>query len=819
MPDLTERQLQGLAASGATNPELAAALGRRMTSLERTLANRARLAGRMRRKQQRASTADKVHEHGSRHNDIGAVGTCADPARREACCLNLRLFLETYHSQTCTWTFSPDHLTLIADLQDIILYGGRKITAMPRGSGKTAICVGAAEWALLYGHRRFVIVPAATQDAAEAITAAVYADFEGIEILAADFPVACKPFIALNGIRQRCKAQHQRGEPTRIAAKNDEIVLPFALEDGQTEYGPSCGGRIYAAGLTGHLRGLFRVPKDGGRVRPDLVLLDDPSTRESAKSESQTRDRIRLVDGDVMRLAGHGRDIAAMMPCTVISRGDLAEHYLSQPNWQGQRVKAVRLWSGGAATREEIPENQAALLDEYRGLWLLEITKDAPEGSARAWYSEHRAEIEAGAQVFWGEMYDHAKEVGAYQHCLHLLWSDGEYSFDAELQQDPHADRPEAEYTLTAEAVRKQIGALGRGEIPGDAAGTVAFVDMNYHAAAWCVVSASNVPAYSVVDYGWWTPGRGQPVWKEKGAKQALEVSIYRACEAVVALLLRAPYGKSLSAIAIDCGSKWASTVHAACKLLMARHNPPPIYAAKAFPSSKYREPHNRQTIKRRGHMADVRFMSPDREQMMQWDSHAWHMITQRGWLIPVGLPGSVCLYRGGGRMTHSQFAQEASADVLEGSVEKNGTLQTVWKTTGRNEMGDVVAGAGSLLSTLGIRPDASDASKDARRYAKAARKAELKAAVTGSKTPVPRMGDDVTQAEKEQAEKDQAALLEAAKSGKPEEMKRVTDAILARKATDKNELKDQVFDGIVKPKSPFGGKRGGGRGSWATRW
>jgi hypothetical protein len=677
---------------------------------------------------QKKSVADRVHAHHSAHNDVGSVGRCADTGRRDACRLDLRKFLLTYHEATCIWPFASAHDALIKDLQHIILHGGRKVTAMPRGSAKSSICIGAGEWAMLYGHRRFVVVPAATQDAGENIIEAIFADLEGNELLAADFPAICKPFAFLNGVRQRCKAQHQRGAPTSITLTASEIVLPYALEDGQTEYGPACGARVFATGLTGHMRGLFRVPRQGGRIRPDLALLDDPQTRETAKSESQTSDRIRLIDGDVMRLAGHGRDIAAMMPCTVISKGDLAEHYLAQPNWQGQRIKAVVKWSGGVDAREDIPEDKAVLLDEYKERWLAEVVKDAPEGSATAWYVKNRKEIEDGVEVFWPDMYDHEKEVSSYQHCLHLMWSDGEYSFDAEMQQYPKSERPEAEYSLTAEAIKKQVGTLGRGVIPEDAAGTVAFVDLNYHAAAWCVFSASNIPSYSVIDYGWWTPGRGRPVWQERDAKQALEVSIYRACEAVVEMLVKSSYGKSITAIAIDCGSKWAATVHAACKLLMARHNPPPVYAAKGFSSVQYREPYRRQMIKRRGHMADIRFMAPDREQMMQWDSHAWHMISQRGWLIPIGMPGSVCLYQPTGRLSHAQFAEEAAADVLEGMVEKNGKSQAVWKTTGRNEMGDVVAGAAALLSTLGVRPDASDSSKAARRAERKARKAEERA-------------------------------------------------------------------------------------------
>lgn len=689
------------------------------------------------------SVADYVHKHKSKHNDVGLVGKCANLARKESCRLDLRLFLQTYHAATCLWPFSEAHLRYIADLQHVILNGGRKAIAIPRGCGKTSIAMGAVEWALLYGHRRFVVVLGATQDAADNLIKAIFADFESIDVLYADFPAICKPFRHLAGVKQRTKAQHQNGTSTDIGLTASELVLPYAKEDGADSFDKACGGRVYAAGLTGHIRGLFRVPREGGRIRPDFVLPDDPQTRDSAKSETQTLQRIRLIDGDVMRLAGHGRDIAAVMPCTVIARGDLAEHYLAEPNWQGQRTRAVELWPSGAASFEDIPEAQLSLIDEYKSRWLAEITKAAPEGTAGAWYLANREAIESGSRVFWDAMFDHVKEVSAFQHCLHLLWSDGAYSFAAEMQQEPQSDRPEAEYTLTADAIRKQIGAHQRGEIPQGAAAVTAFVDLNYHAAAWCVVAATNEPCYSVVDYGWYVPARGQPLWQE-GHKQALETTIYRACESVVAMILSATYGKQITAIAIDCGSKWASTVHAACKMLAVRNAPVPIYAAKGFSSSMYREPYRRQTIKKRGFCADIRFLAIDREQMMQWDSHKWHMITQRGWLIPIGMAGSVCLFNGGTRMTHAQFAEEASADKLEGVVEKNGKMVAEWKTTGRNEAGDVLAGAAALLSTEGVRPDSADDSKQARRAAKKARQAELRAenksAQVGSVTPVAQM-------------------------------------------------------------------------------
>lgn len=113
--------------------------------------------------------------------------------------------------------------------------------------------------------------------------------------------------------------------------------------------------------------------------------------------------------------------------------------------------------------------------------------------------------------------------------------------------------------------------------------------------------------------------------------------------------------------------------------------------------------------------------------------------------------------------MTHSQFAQEAAADVFDGTKERNGKTDIVWKVTGRNEMGDVVAGAAALLSMEGVRPDAADDSRAARRAAKRARKAEAKQA---DATPDPQRFHPVEAAKPQEKPKiEQASVMEPVKT------------------------------------------------------
>ena len=83
---------------------------------------------------------------------------------------------------------------------------------------------------------------------------------------------------------------------------------------------------------------------DGHAVRPSLVVLDDPQTDESARSLSQCANRESILAGAVLGLAGPGKKISGIMPCTVIRPADMADNILDRdkhPEWNGERTKMV----------------------------------------------------------------------------------------------------------------------------------------------------------------------------------------------------------------------------------------------------------------------------------------------------------------------------------------------------------------------------------------------------------------------------------------------------------------------------------------------
>ena len=69
--------------------------------------------------------------------DIGELPAVVDPERKAQAASDFRFFCETYFPLTFHLPWSPDHLKVIAKIEQAVLHGGLFAMAMPRGSGKT----------------------------------------------------------------------------------------------------------------------------------------------------------------------------------------------------------------------------------------------------------------------------------------------------------------------------------------------------------------------------------------------------------------------------------------------------------------------------------------------------------------------------------------------------------------------------------------------------------------------------------------------------------------------------------------------------------
>ena len=435
-------------------------------------------------KRDRESARSRLKSASSR--EIGPLPGVTDPARRDECEFDLERFCLVYFPAAFNLPFSDDHKKVIAKLQRAVLKGGLFAIAMPRGSGKTTICLAAAIWALLYGHRRFVVLIGATAKKSTALLATIKTQLRTNEVLLADFPEACHPIKCLEDDGRRANGQILSGVKTLITWGKNELVFPTVAGS------KSSGAIVTVCGLTGAIRGQNYNAESGEVLRPELAIVDDAQTRASAWSASQCETRLSLLMGDVLGLAGPGKKIAVAFPCTVIRKGDLADQVLTRklfPDFQGERCKMVY----------SFPTNEK-LWEEYNRLRSESLERDGDGSEATEFYLAHRDEMDKGATVAWPARFN-ADEISAVQHAMNLRLRDNE-AFCAESQNEPHVEKSGA-IDLTPELIVTKLNGVPRGIVPGLAEKLTAFIDVHGELLYWLIVAwqANSFEGW-VIDYG-----------------------------------------------------------------------------------------------------------------------------------------------------------------------------------------------------------------------------------------------------------------------------------------------------------------------------
>lgn len=412
----------------------------------------------------REKQAEISRERSASGRDIGAIPPVTDPARRAAGEKSLRAFLESYLAEWFPLAWSNDHLEAIKLLEITIQKGGRFALAMPRGSGKTTLCEGAAIWAALNGYRSFIVLIGAGLDLALAMLESIKTELETNELLAEDYPEVCVPIRALEGIANRCKGQTCSGERTRIGWTKKEIVLP-------TVKGSIASAvRIRGAGLTGSgIRGPRAKGPKGEILRPDLCIPDDPQTDKSARSPRQNAYRLRLVTGTMIGMAGPRKKIAAMCPCTPIVPGDMVDQLLNRarhPDWHGQRTSMMR----------KFPTNER-LWDQYAQLRRDGMRRGDRGRGATEFYRANRSAMDAGAEASWPERFE-PDELSAVQRAMNLRIDDEE-SFWSEYQCQPKDPAKESELEqLSSDSLLERLTGIPRREVPRDCDLVTAAIDV-----------------------------------------------------------------------------------------------------------------------------------------------------------------------------------------------------------------------------------------------------------------------------------------------------------------------------------------------------
>lgn len=479
--------------------------------------------------------AAKSREGAASHRNHTDPLDAEDIDRKNLCYDDLQLFLETYFPHRFPLAWSEDQLKAIAKLQACILDGGLFAYAMPRGTGKTSYAECASLWAVLYGHRSYVVPISATQELGNQLVESIKNELQTNELLEADFKEACLPIIRLEGINQRTGGQTWNDEPTRMDLSFGLVVLP-------TITGSVCSGAcIEGKGLTGSLRGMKRPLAGGKQHRPDLVILDDPQTDETAHSPTGNRKLERIINGAVLGLAGPRKKIAAVMPCTVIAPDDMVDRILDpdrNPQWNGERSKML-----------VSPPSNIELWDEYAERRRQSFREHGDGRDGTEFYRLNRSAMDNGAKVSWAERYN-PDDLSALQFAMN--WKiDRPNSFAAECQNEPLREGTAfgVKEFDPADAM-KRLNGLERGVVPSDCSHVTAMVDVGGEILWWCVVAWNGHFGGSIIDYGTY-PQQNRTMFAASDARPSLS-TVYPG---------RSPSQRvfaALTALLPDlCGKKW----------------------------------------------------------------------------------------------------------------------------------------------------------------------------------------------------------------------------------------------------------------------
>ena len=440
--------------------------------------------------EQKARQAERNAEAVRSAQDIGEIPAVVDPDRKARCVASFRTFCETYFAEVFYLPWSDDHLRVIEKIERAVRTGGLFAMAMPRGSGKTVLCQAAVLWAALIGASPFVCLVAASAERARDLLENIKIWLETNPLLYEDFPEVTFPIRCLERITNRQKGQKYQGEPTRIDWSSDRVVLPVI------EGSLSAGIVVTCSGMKGSdIRGQNYARADGQVVRPQLVLVDDPQTTESAWSPSQSQRREAILAGDVLGMAGPGKKIAGLMACTVIRPEDMADNILDRdkhPEWQGERTKMLYAFPDSGSDK---------LWARYAEIRADSLRNDGDGSQATEFYRDHRAAMDAGSIVAWPQRFNE-DELSALQHAMNLRLRD-EAAFFAEYQNEPIVESV-GEEMLTADAIAAKTNGHLRSVIPLVCNHLTMFIDVQQKVLFWMLCAwEENFTGY-IVDYGTW---------------------------------------------------------------------------------------------------------------------------------------------------------------------------------------------------------------------------------------------------------------------------------------------------------------------------
>lgn len=405
-------------------------------------------------------------------------------ARREFALQSTENFIETYtlffngadiEGRNENLILCQNQKDQMRDIDEAITAGEDKAIAAFRGGAKTSICRNVVLRCALAGIARYsIFIGAKNEDVGdnqESIRAAICEN----ELLSKDFPEISIPCIALQGSSRRAGSQTVDGKRTAIKWGKNLTGFPKV----EAPWSKATGAIIQTASIIGTIRGKNKVGQ-----RPDLTILDDVETDESANSASQVISRRRKISNSIGGLESQNKSMPKIYVGTIPAIDCITDELTDRersPAWNGSRYRYII----------KMPDN-LELWEEYqriRGTMVDGVKK------ARQHYRENREAMDKGHVPAWPEGYDPKK----YDSCIEKLFAieidkkeDGKVYVACELQNDPSLLYTKSEKNqITNKILQTKLNNYARGEIPSETRALVGFIDVHqldshlYYAFEW----------------------------------------------------------------------------------------------------------------------------------------------------------------------------------------------------------------------------------------------------------------------------------------------------------------------------------------------
>lgn len=247
--------------------------------------------------------------------------------------------------------------------------------AAPRGEAKSTMVTQLFSlWCIVTGRKKYIVIVMDSIDQAYPMLEAIKAELAFNPRLATDFPEAC--------------GAGRVWQVGTIVTANDV--------------------KVQVAGSGKKLRGLRH-----GAYRPDLCVLDDIENDEQVRNPAQ-RDKLHAwLTKTVLPLGGVGQKYDVIYIGTILHYDSVLNRTLNNTFWTSKKFKAML----------RFPERMD-LWEKWEQLYL-----QHGETVAQAFYEQHQADMERGAQTSWA-----ARGVLAL---MKIRARDGHSTFDSEYQNDP----------------------------------------------------------------------------------------------------------------------------------------------------------------------------------------------------------------------------------------------------------------------------------------------------------------------------------------------------------------------------------------------